>query len=63
MTASNRLFGKNSTICMATAQRPIFWLQRIIQLFSYCASPNYLSTTNRPIISPLEIVYIYDYCG
>ena len=24
--------------------------------FSYCASPNYLYTTNRPIISPLEIV-------
>ena len=24
--------------------------------FSYCASPNYLPTWNRPIISPLEIV-------
>jgi len=53
MTTSNRLFGNISTIYMATAQSPIFWLLRIVQLFSYCASPNYISTANRPIISPL----------
>jgi hypothetical protein len=29
--------------------------------FCYCASPNYLSSSNRPIISPLEIVSIFDY--
>jgi len=44
---------------MATAKGPIFWLLRNVQLFCYCASPNYLSTANRPIISPLDIVKIF----
>ena len=47
MTTSNRLFGNISNIYKATAQSTIFWLLRIIQLFSYCTSPNYLSTANR----------------
>ena len=29
--------------------------------FRYSASPNYLSTANLPIISPLEIVYLFGY--
>ena len=49
MTNSNRLFGNNSTIYMATAKGPIFWLLCIIKLFSYCASLNYSSTANRKI--------------
>jgi len=46
MTTSNRPFGNISNIYMATEQSPIFWLQRIVHLFSYCAYPNYLSTAN-----------------
>jgi len=56
MTNSYHLIGNISTIYMTTAQRPNFWLQHIIQLLCYCASPNYLFTANRPIISPMEIV-------
>jgi len=56
MTTSNRLFGYILNIYMANARSPIFWLLRIIQLFCFCASPNYLSTANRHIFSPLEIV-------
>jgi len=55
MTTSNRLFRNISTIYMATAQSPIFWLLRMVQLFCYCASPNYLSTANQPITSQIEI--------
>jgi len=61
MTTSNRLFGNISNIYKATAQSPIFWLLRIIQLFSYCTSPNYLSTANRQNISPMEIILIFGY--
>jgi len=32
-----------------------FWASAQLS-FCYCASPNYLSTANRPIISPMEIV-------
>jgi len=61
MTTSNRLFGNISNIYKATAQSPIFWLLRIIQLFSYCTSPNHLSTANRQNISPMEIIQIFGY--
>ena len=54
MTTSNRLFGNNSKIYMATPQRPIFWLLDIIQSFCYCACHKYLSTANRHFISNLE---------
>jgi len=56
MTTSNRLFGNISNFYMPIAQGPIFWLLRIIQLFSYFATPNYLSTANQQNISPKEIV-------
>jgi len=56
MTNSHSLFRNISTIYMASAQSPISWLLRIIQLLSHCISLNYLSTANRPIISPQEIV-------
>ena len=62
MTISNRLLGNISTIYMATAQSTIFWLLRIIQSFCYFASPKYLSTANRQIISTLDIFYIFGYC-
>ena len=61
MTTSNRLFWNISNIYKATAQSPIFWLLRIIQLFSYCISPKYLSTANRQNISPMEIIPILGY--
>ena len=63
MTTSNRLFANISTIYMATAQSTIFYLLRIIQSFCYFASPKYLSTANRQIISTLEIFYVFGYCA
>ena len=63
MTSSNRLFGNISTIYIATAQSPIFWLLRIIRSFRYCASLKYLSPANQQIISTLEIVYLFGYCA
>ena len=66
MTTSNRLFGNNSTIYMATAQSRIFTLLRIYyfptaiisiiylllieQLFQQWKSPQYLITLHRKIV-------------
>ena len=47
---------------LKTFQRFI-WLQRKAQFLRYCASPNYLSSANRKITSPLGIVQIFDYCA
>ena len=74
MTTSNRLFGNVSTIYMATAQSPIFWLTRIYhfatahlpliylvqidQLFHHCKSSKYLITVHRKIVCQFQIAYL-----
>ena len=74
MTTSNRLFRNISTIYMATAQSPIFWLMRIYhfatahlpiiylvqidQLFHYCKSSKYLITVHRKILWQFQIAYL-----
>jgi len=49
MATSNRLFGNVSTIYMATAQKPIFWLLRI----------HHLATAHHPIIYLLQIDQLF----
>ena len=39
------------------------WLLHKAQFFCYCASPNYLCTANRQVISRLDIVFIIVYCA
>ena len=74
MTTSNRLFGNVSTIYMATAQSPIFWLMRIYhfatahlpvislvqidQIFHYCKSSKCLITVHRKILWQFQIAYL-----
>jgi len=55
MRTSIRMFGNISNIYMATAQGQICLILRIIKLFSFNASLNYLSNANRQNISPKEI--------
>jgi hypothetical protein len=59
MTPTNRLFGNISTIYMAIQEKHNFLATAHLS-FSYGESPKYLSTANRPIISPLEIVLLFD---
>jgi len=73
-TTSNLLFGNISTIYMASAQSPIFWLLRIYhlptehlpviyivqidQLFHHCEWSNYLIIVHRKIVWQHKIAYL-----
>jgi len=73
MTTSNRLFRNVSTIYMAVARSPIFWLMRIYHfatanlpviylvqidhLFHHCKSSKYLITVHRKIVWQFQIAY------